>query len=165
MTSLAPNSDLFSDFFAQLALAHGTSPSEAADTVSGFSFKPGGFPYHLRVHPQEPTQAILEVAFLDLEDYLDSPNNKPLLERVLRALLHLNGTLMAEHAWLISLDEEDVLILSRVISLTEDSVESVQLQAIDGLQRAHALRELCAGLTLEPNPSINPEANLWRELV
>lgn len=165
MTAPALTHDLFSDFFSRVALAHGITDPEETETFQGFSFRPGGSVYQLKVHPEDPTQAFLEVEFLDLDIYLEDDTHKSLLERVLRSLLHLNGTLIADQGWFVSLDEQEVLILSRTVSLTEDSVESVQLLAIDGLQRAHALRELCGGLALEPSLPINPDVNLWHQLV
>lgn len=165
MTAPELANDLFSDFFSRLATAHGIPQHEATESLDGFSFTPEGYPYQLLVDPENSTQAFLVVNFLDLNIYLEDDTQKPLLERVLRSLLHLNETMTADHGWLISLDEEDVLILSRTVSLIDDSVESVQLLAIDGLQRAKALRELSRGLALEPPLSINSEVNLWHRLV
>ena len=165
MTAPELSNDLFSDFFSRLAIVHGIPQLEAIESLDGFSFTPEGYPYQLRVDPENLTQAFLEVDFLDLDVYLEDDTQKSLLERVLRSLLHLNETMTADHGWLISLDEQEVLILSRTVSLIDDSVESVQLLAIDGLQRANALRELCRGLALEPALPINSEANLWHKLV
>lgn len=165
MTAPELANDLFSDFFSRLALAHGITEPEGTETLQGFSFKPGSSFYQLRVHPEDSTQAFLEVEFLDLDFYLEDDTQKSLLGRVLRSLLHLNGALTAHHGWFVSLDEQEVLILSRTVSLIDDSIESVQLLAIEGLQRANALRELCRGLALEPALPINPEVNLWHKLV
>jgi hypothetical protein len=165
MTAPELANDLFSDFFSRVALAHGITEPVGTETFQGFSFTPGSSVYQLRVHPEDPTQAFLEIQFLDLDIYLEDDTHKSLLERVLRSLLHLNGTLTADHGWFVSLDEQEVLILSRTVSLIDDSVESVQLLAIDGLQRANALRELSRGLALEPALPINSEANLWHKLV
>jgi hypothetical protein len=152
MTStLAPH--FFSDILVALAEAHGLEPGAASALGQGFSFTPDGMRYQLLPHREDPEQAWLEVGIAELQELLTSPEPAQ-LNRLLRTLLQLNDRLLHEHDWLISLDEDEQLVLSSPVSLPGVSAHALQLRALQGLQRAQAIRELCLGLALEPLESI-----------
>ena len=141
---------LFSDLFEGLVRAHG-GPTEGHDAFAdGFSFQPGGRTY--RLLPSGHQEALLEIAVGPLEDFCDLDHAEQ-SDRVLRTLLQLNGTLLDEHHWLVSLDANDALVLSTQVPAQQSSVEAVQALALQGLQRAHALRQLCAHLALLNAPT------------
>jgi hypothetical protein len=72
---------------------------------------------------------------------LEITSNAPALEHLLRSCLQINAVLQEETDWLISLDDEDRLVLSASVSLLTTSAEALQMLALEGLQRAHALRQ------------------------
>ena len=149
--TLAPH--LFSDVLADLAKAHGLGPLPASALIDGFSFTPDGARYQLRPHREDPEQAWLEMGVAELDDVLTAQEPAQ-INRLLRTLLQLNDSLLNEHHWLISLDEDEQLVLSSAVSLPGVSAQALQLLALQGLQRVQAIRELCLGLALEPLESI-----------
>ena len=138
--------DSMFDLLKQLSLAHGLTMPESADDLREFFFTPGGSSYRLIPQPQDGTQAILEIKVTSLEPLLDDTTANIALERLLSSLMKLNAVWQQETDWLISLDGEDMLVLSATLQLTSISTEAVQLLALQGLQRAHFIRELCEGL-------------------
>ena len=147
MNTPALQVDLFFELLCQLAVAHDLPRPENPDEVREFAFTPGDVSYRLTPQPQDDTQALLEIDITPLEPQLDNTPASPALERLLRTLLQLNAVLQEETQWLISLDDEDFLILSTPVWLASTSVEALQMLALDGLKRTRALSELCKGLT------------------
>jgi hypothetical protein len=133
--------DLFFELLKQLAVAHGLPSPESADDVREFTFTPGGAHYRLMPHPLDDSQALLEIDCTPLEPQLEITSNAPALEHLLRSCLQINAVLQEETDWLISLDDEDRLVLSASVSLLTTSAEALQMLALEGLQRAHALRQ------------------------
>jgi hypothetical protein len=160
--SLAPH--LFSDVLAALAKAHGLGPLAATAHIDGFSFTPDGPRYQLRPHREDREQAWLEMGVAELEDVL-TPQEPAQIIRLLRALLQLNDSLLNEHNWLISMDEDEQLVLSSAVSLPGLSTEALQLLALQGLQRAQAIRQLCSGLALERLESITLPIHASNQMV
>jgi hypothetical protein len=128
----------FFKLLCQLASAHGLAQPESPDEVREFAFTPGGVSYRLMPQPQDGTQALLEIDITRLDTQFDNTPTSPALEQLLRTLLQLNPVLEDKNQWLISLDDEDVLVLSTPVSLMS-SAEAVQMLALDGLQRARFL--------------------------
>lgn len=133
--------DLFFELLKQLAMAHGLPSPESADDVQELTFTPGGAHYRLMPHPLDDSQALLEIDCTPLEPQLEITSQAPVLEHLLRSCLQINAVLQEETDWLISLDDEDRLVLSATVSLLTTSEEALQMLALEGLQRAHALRE------------------------
>jgi hypothetical protein len=134
-------SDLFFELLKQLAMAHGLPSPESADDVRELAFTPGGAHYRLMPHPLDDSQALLEIDCTPLEPHLENTSQAPALEQLLRSCLQINAELQEETDWLISLDDEDRLVLSASVPLMTTSAEALQMLALDGLQRAHALRD------------------------
>lgn len=155
---------LLSDVLADLAKAHGLEFNAASALGEGFSFTPGGVRYQLYPHREDPEQAWLEVGVGELEDLLTNPEPVQ-VNRILRTLLQLNDSLLTEHHWLISLDEDEQLVLSSPVSLPGVSAQALQLLAVQGLQRAQAIRELCLGLALEPLETIPFPVHAHQQMV
>jgi hypothetical protein len=134
------------ELLRELAVAHGLPSPNSPDEIREFTFMPGGANYRLIPQPQDDTQALLEIDITSLESLLNDEPTSPTIERLLRSFLQLNAVLQEETQWLISLDEEDVLVLSTPVTLTSTSAEAVQALALQGLQRSRALLDWCQSL-------------------
>ncbi len=146
MSELSMSRDPFFDLLKQLAMAHGLPEPESADVIREFAFTPGGARYRLMPQPQDDTKALLEISITSLDLLLDDAREPQKVERLLRTLLQINAVWEEEVQWLVSLDLEDELILSTQLELESVSAEGVQISALQGLERSHAIRELCRGL-------------------
>ncbi len=142
MSSSSQDIDPFFKLLTQLCVAHGMPSPDNPDEIREFAFTPGGVSYRLMPHPEDDTQALLEIDIQQLESLLDNADAAPALERLLRTLLQLNAVLQDHTQWVISLDDDDVLVLSVPVSLVSSSAEALQMLALEGLQRARALLEL-----------------------
>lgn len=152
MTTQALQPHLFSEVFKALSLAHGAFEIDSAAKVDGFAFQIGGARYQLLPHREDREQAWVEIEITDLASLIDTDDTAQ-LDHVLRTLLRLNESLLNEHNWMITLDEDDVLVVSSPVSLPGVSAEAIQMQALEGLQRADAVRQLCFNLAKAPQGS------------
>ena len=116
-------------------LAHLLSLSvEPSEDMLGLEFETAHHTVRVLPHPQDEHRFLIAVDVLTTAD--ESPSSAWMM------LLRLNLAAIAEHGWVIGLEDGGTLVLSRTVDLATTDPSALEGLMADGLERAEALANL-----------------------
>lgn len=120
----------FQSLIAELAPDLGLA---ADPDIQGLEFESDGFVLTVTEHPFLTGRLLLQIAIMTLDEEMDS--SLPL------ALHQVNELARFEHEWLITIDVDRELFLSRSVSLEGIDAANLKRLLLDGLDRAQHLAQ------------------------
>lgn len=107
---------------------------ESSEDMMGLEFETARHTLRVLPHPQD------EHRFLIAVDVASTMTEAP--SSAWMMLLRLNLAAIAEHGWVIGLEEDGTLVLSQSIDLASTDPSALESLMADGLDRAEALSKL-----------------------
>jgi hypothetical protein len=107
---------------------------EPSEDMLGLEFETAHHTVRVLPHPQDEHRFLIAVDVLTTAD--ESPSSAWMM------LLRLNLAAIAEHGWVIGLEDGGTLVLSRNVDLASTDPSALEGLMADGLERAEALANL-----------------------
>jgi hypothetical protein len=107
---------------------------EPSEDMLGLEFETAHHTVRVLPHPQDAQRFLIAVDVLSTAD--GTPPSAWMM------LLRLNLAAIAEHGWVIGLEEGGTLVLSRAVDLASTDPSTLESLMADGLDRAEALANL-----------------------
>ena len=144
---------LAADFATLLKL-----PFDPGEETLGLEFETARHTVRVLPHPSEESHFVISV------DVFATEAGVP--DSAWKMLLRMNLAAIAEHGWVIGLEEGGTLVLSRVVDLASTDASALESLMADGLDRAEALANLWNIACGLPNSSTaDAEENTGFEMI
>ncbi len=115
---------------------------------AGLEFEAGPFVANMLVHPVQPQQLLVQVAVMTLGEDTDP--------RLYRVMHQLNELARFEHEWIITVDIDGEVFLSRTVPIQASTAAMLEDLLGDAIGRAEHLQRALSQSVADPQVAASP---------